>query len=195
MDLDLEIKTRGRPARPVVLTVARELTQADISLLATDRQIKPIPIKRLRDSHHALARCLASGMKPAEASIVTGYCLARISILQSDPSFAELLNFYRSNEEMQFAEFQTRMSALGLDAIQELHDRLLEEPEKLSPGQLLELVKSMADRTGHGPATKSTNVNVNVDLSARLEAARRRVGEMLELRSLPAGSGAEESVA
>jgi hypothetical protein len=46
-------------------------------------------------------------------------------------------------------------------------------------------LKKLADRTGNGPSHKMTNVNVNVDLAARIESARRRVGWTID--NEPAG--------
>jgi Fe2+ transport system protein FeoA len=74
------------------------------------------------------------------------------------------------------ADFRAYLAAMGIDSAEELHERLLAEPESFSIDQLQDMIKLTADRTGHGP--KQTTVNVNVDLSARLQAARRRVAEM-----------------
>jgi hypothetical protein len=45
---------------------------------------------------------------------------------------------------------------------------------------LLEIVKTLADRTGYGPATKNTQVNLNVGIATTLERARQRVIEHLD---------------
>jgi Fe2+ transport system protein FeoA len=74
------------------------------------------------------------------------------------------------------ADFRAYLAAMGIDSAEELHERLIAEPESFSIDQLQDMIKLTADRTGHGP--KQTTVNVNVDLSARLQAARRRVAEM-----------------
>jgi hypothetical protein len=183
MSLDLNLfglgqpRTRGRSSRELHPTQGRELTSADLALLDTERGITAPALTRIRDSHHSLARCLATGMKPAEASIVTGYSGSRISILQADPAFRELVEFYRANTKMAFADVHDRMAALNLDALQELQRRVEEDGENMSAEFLLDLVKLLADRTGHGPQTKSTNVNVNVDIAARMEAGRRRAEE------------------
>jgi hypothetical protein len=60
MDLDLEtLGSIGRKSVPCLAEVVRPLTEADRALLATERGIQPSAIKRLTDSHHALARVLA----------------------------------------------------------------------------------------------------------------------------------------
>lgn len=174
LGLDLTPRTRGRAAKDILLEVERELTTADLALLSVERGIEPRPIQRLRDRHHSLARCLASGMSEAEASVVTSYSLSRISILKSDPAFKDLVDFYRANVDAAFADTQARMATLTNEAIAELSDRLEEKPDEFSIKDLVEVTKVMADRSGNGPQTKTTQVNVNIDLAARMEAGRRR---------------------
>lgn len=180
MDLDLDIlppaRTRGRAPAVIEAEVTRELSLADLALLSVEKGSTAPNIKSLRESHHALARSLASGVKPAEASIITGYSTSRISILQADPAFKELVQFYRENANLAYADLHERMGVLALDAAETLLERLNDDPDSMSSGFLLDLMKTLADRTGHGPQTKSTNVNVNINLASRLEAARRRSG-------------------
>lgn len=149
----------------------------DLAQLAEEKGSETTALKRLSDRHHALARNLASGMEPGEAAIISGYVLSRVSILQSDPAFKELVAFYRADVTFQYRDLHQRLSGLALDAAEELANRLEEEPEKVSLGQLLEITKMGADRTGFGPQTSSTNVNINVDLAGRLQRARERVAQ------------------
>lgn len=184
-DLGLEIRTRGRRAVPVDVAVARELEPADLALLELDRGSKPPPLARIRDSHHALARALAAGMKPAEASLVTGFSPSRISILQNDPSFQELLEFYRENLDAVYADLHRRLATLSLDAASELQERLEQHPEDLGTGQLLKLLEMTADRTGAAPPRGTVNVNVNVGLAERMEAAKERLARAKVIEALP----------
>lgn len=172
--MDLDLPLTGRKHQPILAEVLRSLTEADVALLATERGIQPSSIKRLTDSHHALARCLATGMKDVEASAITGYTPSRISVLRDSPLFAELIEHYRGAEDSALADLQSRMLTTGLMAVQELHERLEAEPEKIGTSVLLEAVKTLADRTGHGPQTKSTNLNVNVSLASRVAEGRKR---------------------
>jgi hypothetical protein len=176
-------RTSGRAAKPPSAEVVRELDEADIVLLSEEKGSEAPPLKRLSERHHSLARSLAGGMSPSEAAITCGYSTSRVSILQDDPAFRELLAFYRSDVEVQYRDLHVRLSGLALDAADELAQRLEEAPEELSVGQLMDLTKMGADRTGFGPQTSSTTLNVNVDLASRLEAARRRVA----MRSAPEG--------
>ena len=177
MDLDFNPRTIGRVTKPITAVVIRELTAADVELLATEAHIQPITIKKLRDSHHALARCLASGMSAIAASAFTGYTVSRISVLRTDPSFKELLAFYAEAKEVAFADAHERMATLSLEAIEELRERLHDSPEQFTPMGLLKIVETTADRTGYGPTSKSLNITANVDLAGRLERARQRVKE------------------
>jgi hypothetical protein len=179
MDLDLPPppRTLGRPRKQIEVDYVRDLEVADIALLETERGVKAPGIVQLRDSHHALARCLSSGMRPAEASLVTGYSLSRISILQGDASFKELLEFYRTQTVEVYADIQERMSMMSLEALAELQERFHEHPESFSHGLLLEISKTYTDRTGHGPSTKSTSTVLHLNIADKLERARQRVIE------------------
>jgi hypothetical protein len=190
MDLDFNpVRTSGRASAPVLAEVVRPLLAEDLEKLAEHRGTKPGTVVKLRDSHHALARVLANGVRPGEASIITGYSLASISRLQADPAFQELLAFYREAKDAAFADLQDRMASLSLDALEELRDRLNDSPQDFSPDALLDMIKVLADRTGHAPQ-KNTTLNVNVNLADRLASARRRVEQARPV--LPAHGGSDE---
>lgn len=178
-----ELRTTGRATRPVAGVVVRELDEVDVALLAEEKGSKPNPLKRISDRHHTLARYIAQGTPPGEAALICNYDPSRVSILLSDPTFSELVNFYRSDVDRTYRGLHERLFGLAMDAAEELAERL-EEPDtakELSVGQLIEVVKMGADRTGFGPQSQSTNVNVNVDLANRLQAARERVKNRIQL--------------
>lgn len=155
----------------------RELDETDLALLQEERGTTAAPLKRLSERHHALARCLASGMGDGDAAITCGYVASRVSILKADPAFQELLAFYSQDVTSKYLDMHGVLAGLSLDAAMELRERLESDIEadekKISVGQLMELVKVGADRTGFGP--QSSQLNVNVDLAGRLQAARERV--------------------
>lgn len=188
MNLPFDLRTTGRAKKPLVADVARELDGADIALLGEEKGSKAPALKRISDRHHTLARHIAGGMKPGEAAIICRYDVSRVSILLDDPAFQELLSFYRSEVQAQYIDLHAQLAGLSADAAMLLQDQLeadMDRPideRKLSPGALMEVTKLGADRTGHGPQSQSTNLNINVDFAAKLEAARRRVAER---RALP----------
>lgn len=173
MDLDLPLIGRRRERAEVTSVVA--LTEDDLALLAEPRPAPASPLQRITDRHHGLARILADGMEHWEAAIVTGYNPSYISFLLTNPTFKDLVAFYRTKTEAKYADMGDRLHGLGMVSTETLLERLENDPDSISNGMLLDIVKVAADRTGHGPAT--TNVQVNVGLAGRLEAARRRVIE------------------
>lgn len=181
IDIDPPLRVKGRSAREPAVAVVREITLEDLGLLATEKGSKPPAIKQIRDVHHSLARCLALGMKPAEASLVTGYSISRISILQSDPSFKELLEFYsdatRAKNAESLADFSGRMLQTAKLAQEELTERLVDKPESFDNDELRKLMETAADRAGYAPKS-GKSVTVNISLAQRLEAGRKRVEEL-----------------
>lgn len=172
---DLNPRIIGRAYKPLAARVVRELTPEDLVLLQTERATKTIPLKKLRDSHHWLARLLAQGMRNTEASKITGYTTSRISNLQADAKFSELVAHYRKTTEEIYADAHERMFTLSLEALAVIRERLHDSPEQLSSMGLLEIAKSLLDRTGYGPTSKSTLTTINIDLAGRLDRARARV--------------------
>lgn len=180
MDLNLDLRNPIKTAAPVVVTVVREIREADRALLAQQPTAvrNGTVLKRLRDSHHKIAQLFADGLEPAEISRVTGYTLSRIYVLKGDPSMKELIAFYQTNKTKEYTDFHARMAELGMDALQELHQRLDEDPDKMDSSFLKDLVKDLADRTGFAPVSKSVNVNVTGNLADRLNAARERMQKL-----------------
>lgn len=174
-DLGFDIHLGGRQTKALHAEVVRELTQSDLALLATERGITPTHVQRITDRHHALARCLASGMSATEAGLCTGYTGSRISVLRGDPSFENLIEFYRADRGAEVLDLQAKFTALAKDATTEIQERLELEPASFGLDQLLDTVKLAADRSGNGPQSKTTNLNVNVNLGDRMKAARERI--------------------
>lgn len=129
-------------------------------------------IKRLKQIHHELARLLASGLSPAEVAASTGYSASRISILQRDPSFKGLMDHYKTQRDEVFVDVHKRMATLGIDAADELQERLETNPESFSVGQLTELMKATLDRGGYSPVQKTQSVSMSVtpEALARIRA-------------------------
>lgn len=172
--MDLDFPLIGQKERPVLAEAVRPLTEADVAMLATERSIQPSAIKRLTAGHHSLARCLALGMKDVEAAAITGYTPSRISVLRDSPLFAELIAHYTSQADSAVADVQKQLLDLALTGINEIQQRLEDEPEKISTGIVNEITKSALDRAGFGPQSKTTNLNVNVSLAERVAEGRRR---------------------
>lgn len=176
-ELDIAVTPRlgGRAARPLSARFVSDLGESDIALLASERGTAPPTIQKLRDRHHALARCLADGFTDAEASAVTGYDPSRISILKGDPTFKELVAHYRDVKESAFADFQDRASTVANMALTRLAEAFEDESDPPSPAFALSVASTLGDRTGNAPVQRSVSVSASIDLGARLRAARTRL--------------------
>lgn len=152
---------------------------------------KPKPrkvVEVLRDRHHRIARLLATGIRPGRVAEMCGYTIGRISVLQADPAFQELLNLYRKNVQEHFKEaadpfievlISNKMKAEFLLA--DKLDEAIENNESLPTRDLIAISRDAADRTGYGK--KQTNVNVNVDFAAQLEKTIQRSTRQLDSQS------------
>lgn len=174
-DLGLEtVRVKGRATRRVTVAEAGELRLSDLKLLEGERSVAAPGITKVRERHHALARCLASGMSEGQAAIACGYVGSRVSILKGDPTFQELVKFYQAEVNERYLGLHELLGALSKDAASELLDRLETDPDGFDHEELMSLLKLGADRTGHGPTSKQ-EVNHTVNFGARLEAARQRM--------------------
>lgn len=194
MDLGLDLKpppARGRKAKTHSVIQKRDLTEADIGALwdvpEGGLKSETNQVLKIRNTHHALARLLAEGRKQVEVSSITGYSPSYISSIQNDPAFKNLIAYYKSQVEETFVSVHERLAALSMLSAEELQARLTENPDEFSVRELNELLSLTADRTGFGPQSRNVNLNVNVDLAARLEKARVRSG-LGDSSSVPQGS-------
>lgn len=159
-------------------SVNRELEEVDIAvrlaLGAAEGGRSAGKITKLRLSHHKLARALAMGHTQAEASLLTGYSISRISSLTSDPAFAELLAHYTEKLEEVYVNFNERMADFAIDVLDELQERLETNPNAISTKDLNELIKTTADRGGHSPVHKTESKTITIS-ATELERIKQEV--------------------
>ena len=155
----------------LVLSINRQLQPEDLASLALTPK-RPPSLKRLRDSHHALARVLASGMSVTDASRITGFDTGTIYNFNEDPAFQELLAFYAENNEVEQANLRERMLLTALDVSAEIRERLHNDPDSFSNSDMRQLLVNLADRVGHGP---SSTVHQTVDVTENLSYEDQRL--------------------
>lgn len=180
MDLgNITVRGRGRASKPLPPIVGmRELTVEEVlNSNQVERATQPPPLVRVSFRHHRLARMLAEGATPGDAAAAVGLSSSRVSILQNDPSFQNLIQNYKTKIAMIYADAHTLLAELNIDSAMELQRRLEDEPDSFSNDQLMRLTQIMADRTGFGP-TRKDEKTVNINIGARLEAARQRAAEI-----------------
>ncbi len=132
-----------KPTSPLFIDVIRPLVEDDIPLLVSPPKAEEgaVTLVKLRQSHHRLAQLLVSGENTqAEVALLTGYSESYISNIQNDPSFAGLMAHYASARELRFIDVIERMKSLGIDAMEELQERLAAAPEKFTKKELQEIM-------------------------------------------------------
>lgn len=132
-----------KKALGVQVSVGRELTRADLEALIdggspANPQANSLILK-IRNSHHQLARHIASGTQLIEVSAITGYTVAYISNLKNDPAFRELLEYYEKQKEAIFVDTTERAKAVSIAALEELQERIDQAPETFKHRELMEL--------------------------------------------------------
>lgn len=163
----MELNFHNLRREPTSAQAVREVTERDIANLDAVKGVGTPTIARLRDSHHAIARLVALGRSDVETAAITGYSANRVCVLKKDPSFQELVAFYKDRVAEEFIDFTGRLKSVSLDALNVLHERIVETPESMENRELSEIVKMGADRTGFGPPTKNgPAVSVSFSLSA-----------------------------
>lgn len=160
--LDLNFNRKGVRASALWAEPMGQLTSVDVLALqeageSSEKKTaeRSQTLRRLRSNHHQIARLIAVGMKDAEISLVTGMCVSRISVLKSDPTFAELVQFYSDREDDMFVDVRARLESLGMTASEVLLERVMEDPDGMANSDLLDILKAALDRAGHSPVKRS----------------------------------------
>lgn len=180
---------RQPEAQPLLFTV-RDLTRDDLARLEAPRADTSTP-KVLRDTHHRVARLVASGLRLTEVAQRTGYSYGRVTMLIKSPAFQELVALYREKvleafvqSEEDFIELATsnmlRAQRMIAERLEEADD---EGAEAVPIRTLLAISADAADRVGYGK--KQTNLNINADFAKALEKAYAEQTRIIESRAVP----------
>ena len=189
MDLNLDLETSllpDPPRRIGVVEIVREMREEDLDLLHARPKFEQVEgpkatvLKNITERHHAAAQFVAAGFKNWEVAAATGYSAHYISILRSCPAFQDLVARHKDFKVDQFhKDTFGKLSGMSNLAADILIERMVTTPEKMTTGQLIEITKVGADRTGHGPS--STNVNLNAEMGDIISAGRKRAQERSKL--------------
>lgn len=173
----LDLGSARGGARPesgsLICEVVRSLGPEDLPRLIESQGVDSPrqEISRLRSSHHSLARILALGETQTDAALATGYSISYISILQGDPTFKGLVEYYREEREALFVDAIQRLKSLGIDAVEEIQARLAEDPAGWTKRELMDLARlTLVDPMkggGGGDARPQGGVTVNVQFVDR----------------------------
>lgn len=191
--------SRGRRASECSIQKTRDLNESDIELLWKGGAV-PTSVNqllKLRTSHHMLARLLAEGKREGECSLITGYTPSRISVLKQDPSFIELMAYYKDQVAEVYVDVHSRLAVLGLSSMEELADRLEENPDQFKNRELMDLVQLTMDRSGNGPTSKvQHSFGVSSETLSKIkDLVDGRQNGTVRTLTPPDNSGAEERLA
>lgn len=146
----------------------------------TERRFTPkVPIdasSKLRVRHHAIARLLAMGRKNSEIAEALGCSPTTIANLERTPAFQALLLEYMNEMDEAAVSAHARVAILRNMTTDELTERLGTTPDKFKVPELIELLKTTADRTGLGP-----KMTVENKLNGAISAA-----DLRDLKAAPA---------
>jgi len=178
--------------QPFFAHFARDLLEEDLILGEALPRRAPEGVhalKRIRGSHHEAARLVGLGKDNSEVALITGYTPQRVVQLRHDPAFQELVTHYQGQVEELYYDTHRRLAGFTNDAMEVLHERLLEAPEKIKTSDIKDLLTLGLDRTGFGPkSTVNTNIKAVVITNAELErikseASAARLGTVRQLEA------------
>jgi hypothetical protein len=183
----------------------RPLTKDDLACLREKRVGAP-RLARFRETHHRLARFVASGLRDAEVLRLTGYSGTRLSSLKQDPSFQQLVAEYRGKVDQAWIDSQDEFystatsNMLRLERMVEEHLDQADEDGELIPLKTIgPLIADRADRFGYGKHSTQTNeVYDFASMMAQMAARSGRsnvIDAKAQLPAIPAASASPPEVA
>ena len=169
---------RKHPVAEKRIVSVRSIKREDLARLEGPRRKIGMP-KKLRNSHHNIARYAAIGLNNKQIGERVGMSRERVGQLLKVPAMEELVANYRERVDEAFIDgieaYLELATSNMIAAERHIADRIaeLDEDDELLPiNDALKISRDAADRFGYGK--KSTNVNVNVDFAAKLEDAIKR---------------------
>lgn len=169
------LPSRGH-ASSLIMTIERELTADDLVRLASEdggaHDYVPA-VKRLTSRHQRQAQLVAEGYKIAEVAALTQSTPARITQLQRDPSFANLVAYYadqRMVTQLEAGErIRQKLVIAGEEAVDEIVARV-EDPVRRAAmpiDQLRQVAALALDRTVAPPKVSQplTSIPTNITLN------------------------------
>lgn len=173
----------SNPSMPAIMD-EQPLGYDDLNDLAEQRSVGETQLQRIRSIHHKIAQMLAQGCANVEVAAAVSMNPTYISVLRADPAFQELLSHYENAEQEAWADVRKKAALVGMTAVEVLQDRLLENPDRVSTKDLVQVVQSGLDYGGHKPAQRSENLHY-VTTSEEIEEIKQGRQENVSVRESP----------
>jgi carbamate kinase len=101
-----------------------------------------VSVVRVKAAHHRIAQLIATGASYIDVALTCGYTPQYISNLATgNPAFQELVSHYTRAAEAEMLDLRAKQARLGELAVDELTDRLAENPEQFAIRDLLDVVE------------------------------------------------------
>lgn len=149
------IPARGRPGVTILCEPIRPLELGDLLRLSASGDSIPrvgVPVtKTLTVRHRRAAQLVALGKTRFEVAQACGYTPQRVTQLQEDPAFCELVAYFGSQVEEAVIdariEVEEKLIEVAELALTEIHTRLEDNPSAIPTGELRQLATAALDRT------------------------------------------------
>lgn len=178
------LESRGPRPNPPKISIVRPLTRADLVHLNAPRAQHRVTA--FRESHHRLARLVASGVRQEQVLEISGYSAASLSRYRNDPAFIELVAQYKHRVDEKYAEVVDEMEATAVSNMRRM-ERMVEQHLENAEAEgaliplktLATLISDRMDRFGY--SKKQVNLNLNATLATKLETAINRTREAKQI--------------
>lgn len=115
--------------------------------LHSHKHMENVSVVRIKAAHHRIAQYCASGLSNVEVGALTGYTPQYVSNLRTgNPAFQELVEHYTRRAEAEMIDLRAKQARLGELAVDELTDRLTDDPEQFTNAELLDVIDSNANK-------------------------------------------------
>lgn len=182
------LAARGAIAAPLRLEVSRELTQADLTRLHDAARTGVPPIQKIRAIHHRQALLLAEGKTPTQVAAIVGCTVQRLVQLQNDPTFTDLMSYYKDQMIVTHLSDAQRLQGKLIDAGEMAMDEIisrLEDPEKISKipiAEVRKIVEMASDRTVAPPKTSTPAVTPPQAITINFGTSVRQIDDTIAPR-------------
>lgn len=123
--------------------------------LSAPKHMDNVSVVRVKASHHRLAQHCAMGLSNVEVAALTGYTPQYISNLRTaNPAFQELVSHYTRKHEAEILDLRVKQARLGELAVDELTDRITEDPDQFSVQELLGVIEGNVNKPKQVEASK-----------------------------------------
>jgi hypothetical protein len=106
-----------------------------------------ISVVKIKASHHRIAQLCATGASNIDVGIACGYTPQYISNLRTaNPAFIELVAHYTRAAEAEMLDLRAKQARLGELAVDELTDRITDDPSQFANRELLDVIEINANK-------------------------------------------------